>query len=116
MDYQCSSPLANIVSIYTELRGSELRTKEDRLVLGNSERILRDIHRNLPIGVEFCDEDDCLVDINNKEFEVFGLSDKDEALRINLSDSPDIPSKVKEKLGAKGDVDFSIDCDLSKVS
>ena len=116
VDYQCFSSLANIISICIELRKSELQAKEDRLALDNSEKILRNIYRNLPAGVELYDKDGYLVDINDKELEIFGLSDKNEALRVNLFDNPNIPSEVKEKLRAKEDVDFSIDYDFSKIS
>ena len=116
VDYQCFSSLANIISICIELRKSELQAKEDRLALDNSEKILRNIYKNLPAGVELYDKDDYLVDINDKELEIFGLSDKNEALRVNLFDNPNIPSEVKEKLRAKEDVDFSIDYDFSKIS
>jgi len=98
VDYQCFSSLANIISICIELRKSELQAKEDRLALDNSEKILRNIYKNLPAGVELYDKDGYLVDINDKELEIFGLSDKNEALRVNLFDNPDIPSEVKEKM------------------
>lgn len=116
VDYQCFSSLANIISICIELRKSELQAKEDRLALDNSEKILRNIYKNLPAGVELYDKDGYLVDINDKELEIFGLSDKNEALRVNLFDNPNIPSEIKEKLRAKEDVDFSIDYDFSKIS
>ena len=116
VDYQCFSSLANIISICIELRKSELQAKEDRLALDNSEKILRNIYKNLPAGVELYDKDGYLVDINDKELEIFGWSDKNEALRVNLFDNPNIPSEVKEKLRAKEDVDFSIDYDFSKIS
>ena len=116
VDYQCFSSLANIISICIELRKSELQAKEDRLALDNSEKILRNIYKNLPAGVELYDKDGYLVDINDKELEIFGLSDKNEAVRVNLFDNPNIPSEVKEKLRAKEDVDFSIDYDFSKIS
>ena len=116
VDYQCFSSLANIISICIELRKSELQAKEDRLALDNSEKILRNIYKNLPAGVELYDKDGYLVDINDKELEIFRLSDKNEALRVNLFDNPNIPSEVKEKLRAKEDVDFSIDYDFSKIS
>ena len=116
VDYQCFSSLANIISICIELRKSELQAKEDRLALDNSEKILRNIYKNLPAGVELYDKDGYLVDINDKELEIFGLSDKNEALRVNLFDNPNIPSEIKEKLRAKEDVDFSINYDFSKIN
>ena len=116
VDYQCFSSLANIISICIELRKSELQAKEDRLALDNSEKILRNIYKNLPAGVELYDKDGYLVDINDKELEIFGLSDKNEALRVNLFDNPNIPSEVKERLRAKEDVNFSINYDFSKIN
>ena len=116
VDYQCFSSLANIISICIELRKSELQAKEDRLALDNSEKILRNIYKNLPAGVELYDKDGYLVDINDKELEIFGLSDKNEALRVNLFDNPNIPLEVKERLRAKEDVNFSINYDFSKIN
>ncbi len=116
VDYQCFSSLANIISICIELRKSELQAQEDRIALDNSEKILRNIYKNLPAGVELYDKDGYLVDINDKELEIFGLSDKNEALGINLFDNPNIPTEVKEKLKAKEDVNFSINYDFSKIN
>ena len=116
VDYQCFSSLANIISICIELRKSELQAKEDRLALDNSEKILRNIYKNLPAGVELYDKDGYLVDINDKELEIFGLSDKHEALGVNLFDNPNIPLEVKERLRVKEDVNFSINYDFSKIN
>ena len=116
VDYQCFSSLANIISICIELRKSGLQAKEDRLALDNSEKILRNIYKNLPAGVELYDKDGYLVDINDKELEIFGLSDKHEALGVNLFDNPNIPLEVKERLRAKEDVNFSINYDFSKIN
>ena len=116
VDYQCFSSLANIISICIELRKSELQAKEDRLALDNSEKILRNIYKNLPAGVELYDKDGYLVDINDKELEIFGLSDKNEALGVNLFDNPNIPLEVKERLRAKEEVNFSINYDFSKIN
>ena len=116
VDYQCFSSLANIISICIGLRKSELQAKEDRIALDNSEKILRNIYKNLPAGVELYDKDGYLVDINDKELEIFGLSDKNEALGVNLFNNPNILSEIKEKLKAKEDVNFSINYDFSKIN
>lgn len=116
IDLQWFSSLANIISICIELRKSELQAKEDRLALDNSEKILRNIYKNLPAGVELYDKDGYLVDINDKELEIFGLSTKNEALGINLFDNPNIPSDIKEKLRAKENVNFSINYDFAKIN
>lgn len=116
IDLQWFSSLANIISICIELQKSELQAKEDRLALDNSEKILRNIYKNLPAGVELYDKDGYLIDINDKELEIFGLSTKNEALGINLFDNPNIPSDIKEKLRAKENVNFSINYDFAKIN
>ena len=116
VDLQWFSSLANIISICIELRKSELQAKEDRLALDHREKILRNIYKNLPAGIELYDKDGYLIDINDKELEIFGLTDKNEVLGINLFDNPNIPQEIKEKLRARNDVDFSINYDFSKVN
>lgn len=115
VDLQWFSSLANIISICIELRKSELQAKEDRLALDNSEKILRNIYKNLPVGIELYDKEGYLVDMNDKELDMFGLKDKNEALGVNLFNNPNIPGEVKEKLRAKEDVNFSINYDFSKM-
>ena len=116
VDLQWFSSLANIISICIELRKSELQAKEDRLALDHSEKILRNIYKNLPAGIELYDKDGYLVDINDKELEIFGLADKGEVLGVSLFDNPNIPQEIKEKLRAQEDVNFSISYDFSKVN
>lgn len=116
VDLQWFSSLANIISICIELRKSELQAKEDRRALDHSEKILRNIYKNLPAGIELYDKDGYLVDINDKEREIYGLTDVNEVLGINLFNNPNIPEEVKEKLRAKEDVNFSINYDFSKIN
>ena len=116
IDYQCFSSFANIISICIELRKSELQAQYDRRALDHSEKILRNIYKNLPAGVELYDKDGYLIDINDKELEIFGLTDKSEVLGVNLFNNPNIPQEVKEKLKAKEDVNFSINYDFSRVN
>lgn len=116
VDLQWFSSLANIISICIELRKSELQAKEDRRALDHSEKILRNIYKNLPVGIELYNKDGYLIDINDKEREMFGLTDINEVLGVNLFNNPNIPKEVKEKLRAKEDVNFSINYDFSKIN
>lgn len=113
LDLQWFSSLANIISIYIELRKSELRAKEDRRALDHSEKILRNIYKNLPAGIELYDKNGILIDINDKELEIFGMTDKSEAIGVNLFENPNIPDDVKDKLRAGENADFSINYDFS---
>ncbi|WP_417189868.1 ATP-binding protein [Bacteroides sp.] len=114
-DHQWFSSLGNIISICLQLRKAELQAKEDRRALDHSEKILRNIYKNLPVGIELYDKDGYLVDMNDKELEIFGLTDMKEALGVSLFENPNIPEDVKEKLRARENVDFSINYDFSKI-
>ena len=115
IDHQWFSSLGNIISICLQLRKAELQAKEDRHALDHSEKILRNIYKNLPVGIELYDKDGYLVDMNDKELEIFGLADMKEALGVSLFENPNIPEDVKEKLRARENVDFSINYDFSKI-
>ena len=115
IDHQWFSSLGNIISICLQLRKAELQAKEDRRALDHSEKILRNIYKNLPVGIELYDKDEYLVDMNDKELEIFGLTDMKEALGVSLFENPNIPEDVKEKLRARENVDFSINYDFSKI-
>ena len=115
IDHQWFSSLGNIISICLQLRKAELQAKEDRRALDHSEKILRNIYKNLPVGIELYDKDGYLVDMNDKELEIFGLADIQEALGVSLFENPNIPEDVKEKLRARENVDFSINYDFSKI-
>lgn len=73
-----------------------------------SENILRNIYNNLPVGIEQYDKDGFLININNKEMEIFGLKDKQEVLGISIFDNPVIPDEIKEnfKKGLPGSFNF----------
>lgn len=43
-------------------------------VLQHKERILYNIYKNLPVGIELYDKDGVLIDLNDKELDMFGLS------------------------------------------
>ena len=116
IDHQWFSSLGNIISICLQLRKAELQAKEDRRALDHSEKILRNIYKNLPVGIELYDKDGYLVDMNDKELEIFGLADMKEALGVSLFENPNIPEDVKEKLRARENVDFSINYDFSKIA
>ena len=116
VDLQWFSSLANIISICIELRKSELQAKEDRLALDHKKRFSVISIRICRLVSNFTIKTGYLIDINDKELEIFGLTDKNEVLGINLFDNPNIPQEIKEKLRARNDVDFSINYDFSKIN
>lgn len=80
-----------------------------------SERLLSNIFKYLPIGIELYDMDGVLVDLNDKELEMFHIEKKDDVLGINLFENPIFPKEMKERLKKNEDADFTFRYDFSKV-
>ena len=80
-----------------------------------SERLLSNIFKYLPIGIELYDMDGVLVDLNDKELEMFHIEKKEDVLGINIFDSPIFPKEMKERLKKNEDSDFTFRYDFSKV-
>ena len=80
-----------------------------------SERLLSNIFKCLPIGIELYDMDGGLVDLNDKELEMFHIEKKEDVLGINIFDNPIFPKEMKERLKKNEDADFTFRYDFSKV-
>ena len=80
-----------------------------------SERLLSNIFKCLPIGIELYDMDGVLVDLNDKELEMFHIEKKEDVLGINIFDNPIFPKEMKVRLKKNEDADFTFRYDFSKV-
>ena len=80
-----------------------------------SERLLSNIFKYLPIGIELYDMDGVLVDLNDKELEMFHIEKKEDVLGINIFDNPIFLKEMKERLKKNEDADFTFRYDFSKV-
>ena len=107
-DYQWLSSITNIISIITKMA----RTNE---ALDHSEKLLRNIYTNIPVGIELYDKNGYLVDMNNMDVEIFGLPSKEAALGINIFENPIIPEEIKEKLSRREPVSFRLDYSFNKI-
>ena len=76
--------------------------------LQTNEAILSNIYRKLPVGIELYDRDGVLIDLNEKELEIFGVSCREEVLGINFFDNPNVPDELKEHVRRREEVDFSL--------
>ena len=83
--------------------------------LDRSERLLRNIYKNIPVAIELYNRNGILEDVNDKDLEIFGLDSKEAVLGINLFKNPMVPEEVKDKLRRRESADFSIDYDFSKI-
>ena len=83
--------------------------------LQRSEQISYNIYKNLPVGIELYDKNGILVDLNDKELEMFHLERKEDLLGINIFDNPVFPAEMKEKLKKNENADFTFRYDFSKI-
>ena len=84
--------------------------------LQNSERILHNIYKNLPVGIELYDKDGQMVDLNKKDMEMFRISNKEDILGVNIFENPILPEEIKQKIKDKENADFTFRYDFSKIN
>ncbi len=90
-------------------RSSAARTLQQR------ERIFHNIYKRLPVGIELYNQQGVLIDINDKELEMFHLKQKEDLLGINIFENPVFPEEMKAKLRKYEDADFTFRYDFSKI-
>ena len=83
--------------------------------LQRSERLLHNIYKNLPVGIELYNKEGVLVDLNDKELDLFHVDSKEELLGINIFENPVFPEEMKERLRNNEDADFAFRYDFSKL-
>lgn len=83
--------------------------------LQRSERLLHNIYKNLPVGIELYNKEGVLVDLNDKELDLFHVDSKEELLGINIFENPVFPEEMKERLRNNVDADFTFRYDFSKL-
>ena len=84
--------------------------------LQNSERILHNIYKNLPVGIELYDKDGQMVDLNKKDMEMFRISNKEDILGVNIFENPILPEEIKQKIKDNETADFTFRYDFSKIN
>ena len=114
-DYQWLSSLANIISICVELRKAKDEAIHERQALDRSEKLFRNIFTNIPAGVEIYDTNGILVDINNKNMEIFGIRDKADVIGINLFENPNLSPQLIEQIREQDVVDFRLDYEFGSI-
>ena len=84
--------------------------------LQNSERILHNIYKNLPVGIDLYDKDGQMVDLNKKDMEMFRISNKEDILGVNIFENPILPEEIKQKIKDNENADFTFRYDFSKIN
>ena len=50
-------------------------------------------YKNLPVGIELYNKEGVLVDLNDKELDLFHVDSKEELLGINIFENPSFPGR-----------------------
>lgn len=115
-DCQWFSSLANIISICIELRIAKDKAIQEQIALDRSEKLFRNIFANIPAGVEIYDKDGRLIDLNNKDMEIFGIRDKTDVLGVNFFVNPNVDARIRQNVLLKDQTDFHVYYDLQNAS
>lgn len=83
--------------------------------VAESEKLLRTIYENLPVGLELYDEKGGLLYRNDKNLEILELDAEDNVIGLNLFDHPCLPQEVKKKIRKGEKADFNLIYDFSLV-
>ena len=93
-----------IVGLFLDSTGSVQANR----ALDRSEKLFQNIFANIPAGVEIYDKDGYLIDLNNKDLEIFGVVNKSDVLGVNFFDNPNVPQGIRDRVRNEDLVDFRL--------
>lgn len=79
---------------------------ETHEALDRSEKLLRNIYDNIPVGIELYDRNGLLVDLNNKDLEIFGIRDKEDVLGVDFFKNPILDEEVWRRVRNREEFSF----------
>ena len=65
-----------------------------------SEKLFHDIFNHIPVGLELYNKEGVLLDCNNRNLEIFGVTDKNRIIGLSLFESPNVTKDMHESLQA----------------
>lgn len=106
-----SPEIDEVVALFVDVT----ETQQVHQALDRNEKLFRNIFTNIPVGIEIYDEDGYLIDLNNKDMEIFGVQEKKDVLGVNLFQNPNIPDSVKERIQYEESLDFGMNYPFSEI-
>lgn len=105
--------LSHIVgaSIAIDKKSSKLEKSE----ANNIVRVLESIYNDIPIGIELYNPSGNIIDINNTDMKIFGITDKWKIMGVSVFDNPVLPEEQREQLRKGEDFELIFDYDFSKL-
>jgi len=93
-----------IVGLFLDSTGSVQANR----ALDRSEKLFKNIFANIPAGVEIYDKDGYLIDLNNKDLEIFGVVNKSDVIGVNFFENPNVPQGIRDRVRNEDLVDFRL--------
>lgn len=107
-DYLWLTSAANLISTFTDMAKTLDALEKD-------EELLRNLYDAIPIGIELYNEKGSLVNMNNKNLEIFGIQSKEIFPRVNLFKNPMLPPLMGQKIVAGEPVAFRQNYDFDRL-
>ena len=99
-----SPGIDEIVGLFLDSTGSVQANR----ALDRSEKLFQNIFANIPAGVEIYDKDGYLIDLNNKDLEIFGVVNKSDVIGVNFFENPNVPQGIRDRVRNEDLVDFRL--------
>lgn len=93
-----------IVGLFLDSTGSVQANR----ALDRSEKLFKNIFANIPAGVEIYDKNGYLMDLNNKDLEIFGVVNKSDVIGVNFFENPNVPQSIRDRVRNEDLVDFRL--------
>lgn len=75
---------------------------------GRSEKLLQNVFDNIPVGVEIYDKNGLLIDMNQRDMEIFSVARKEDVVGVDFFQNPNVSEEVKEEVRTKDTAEFSV--------
>ena len=100
-----------IVGLFLDSTGSVQANR----ALDRSEKLFKNIFANIPAGVEIYDKDGYLMDLNNKDLEIFGVVNKSDVIGVNFFENPNVPQSIRDRVRNEDLVDFRLNYSFEQI-
>ncbi len=102
----------DIVALFSDVTDTILASD----ALRKSEAEIKKVYTNIPVGIEIYDKNGVMVDVNDKELEIQGVSDRNMLLGLNLFEHPSLPRSAHDLLRQGKDVTFDVNAESMQVN
>lgn len=80
-----------------------------------SDLLFRNLFPNLPVGIEIYNDKNELVDVNQKDMEIFGVQRKEDFIGIDLRENPNLTKELIQKILKEDEVNYRFKYSLDRA-